>query len=187
MEPMELRRIRPGQRISGVARVVGVREEELGDEPIRVLELRNGTGSAQALLRPVLEPAASPLQVGELVEAHGMAEAQWRGGPVALRLDEVRRIHARELVPTVRGGIPPEPEVLAPGILLELSSPIAAYLLWLTSRDLERWTDRRRTKLSRDEIRSLALFLHDQLPEALTTPLPPLPPVTGATPKRRAA
>jgi hypothetical protein len=106
---------------------------------------------------------------------------------MALHLDEVRRIHVQDLVPDARVGTPPASEELAAEILLELSGPIAAYLLWLAARDLERWTDRRRTKLSRDEVRSLALFLHDQLPVGMRTPLPPATPATAATRKRQAA
>jgi len=72
-------------------------------------------------------------------------------------------------------------------ILIDLPRDVAAYLLWLICRDVARWPERRRTRLTRDDARSLAIYLHECLPGDRRTPVPP-PRAAGASQvKRRVA
>lgn len=65
--------------------------------------------------------------------------------------------------------------------IVELTQPMAAYLLWLVSSDLGKWNESRRTRLTRDEAISLAMFLADHLPSEMRSPVPAAPPVLMAS------
>lgn len=64
--------------------------------------------------------------------------------------------------------------------LIELSADMSSYVLWLIARDLDRWSSERRSRLSREEATSMALFLASKLPPELRTEVPAMPAVPPA-------
>lgn len=170
MDAVTLRGVRPGSSVSGVARIAGLREEVTDGQTMCVLELRNGTGSTQAMVPEHLLSCTEPLEEGRLVHVQAVAEAMWEAGPVALRIHTIRQVNPIEVLASAErsaglvSGYPDEILGFEPGF--------AAYLLWLMCADLERWGSTRRTRLAREEVVALALFLHDALPPALRTRVP---------------
>ena len=65
-------------------------------------------------------------------------------------------------------------------IILELSQEMSAWILWMASRDLEQWHSGRRTRLTREEATSVAMFIYDSLPPELRTEVPNMPPALKA-------
>lgn len=71
-----------------------------------------------------------------------------------------------------------EPRWEAP--IISPSRDMTAWLVWLMARDLAEWHPERRSRLTREEATSLAVFLADHLPEELRTAIPSVQPALKA-------
>ena len=96
-----------------------------------------------------------------------------RGGAEVVRTDEVA---ADESGARWRAMERQGEEVATEEVVLELDSTMAAYVCYLMCCDLQTWTGSRKTRLSREDAVSLAMFLVDQLPTGMKEKVPPLPP-----------
>jgi hypothetical protein len=148
--------------------------------PIQVVDLRNGTGSMQAVLSPSLVPPGTALEVGMAIHVRGIAEPLWEDGPLTLRVTECRPVRPLEVLENALRSSAGRAEY--PSGILGMEPGFAAYLLWLVATDLQRWGPSRRTRLTREEVLGFALFLHDALPPELRTPVPTAP---APAPKRQ--
>lgn len=65
--------------------------------------------------------------------------------------------------------------------IIELSRPMAAYLLWLVARDLADWRADRRCRLTREEASAFSEFLAAFLPKDMQSDVPAIPPMLQAS------
>jgi hypothetical protein len=169
MTGLDLMDLRPGAVMTGTARVVRIEPAPAeAAEEVCTLWLRSGSGDLEACATWQLVRDAG-VREDDVVFLAGEVEERLVGLGSAYVL-------AVEVLQTVE----PSPTALRRSllreddtpILLELAHDLAAYLLWLMCHDLARWTPRRKSRLTQDEVRGLAHYLHDVLPPDSRTPLP---------------
>lgn len=165
MHPLDLSSARPGAVQLGAACVV---EMQMAEEDLVRLELESLAGRARAhapagmIRRAGVATGSDVLVIGRL---------EWEGDEMSFAVDLIRPVRTADGISRASLFDQWAEETL----VVELTPPLRSYLLWLLCGDLAHWTRARRTKLSREEARSFALYLHDTLAPDARTALPPVP------------
>jgi hypothetical protein len=175
MEALNSTNARPGAVLHGVSRVVGV-EPHVGasesGEPRLRLALRNGVCEATAVVTETLANAAA-ITVGDTVVVFGqLVDAE--NGDLLLTVEALRRIEIHELL-FVPGHFRPTLDAGRGGLHCTIPLGLVAYLAWLICRDLVNWPHTRKSRLSRNEAATFAVFLNSLIPADCRTAVPAVP------------